>query len=78
MFEEFARTLELDDGAFSACLNSDRHAELVTANLYLAEVLQIPRTPTILLEHGGSTEEVLPSFEAIQSRVRELLGETAP
>jgi len=74
LFEEYARSLELDDGSFSACLNSDRHAELVTANMQLGEVLGVPSTPTVLIEHGGSARQVEPSFPAIQQYVNELLG----
>ena len=73
IFEEYARTLELDDSAFSECLNSDRHAELVTANMQLGEVLGVPSTPTILIEFGGSAGQVQPDFLSIQSRVNELL-----
>jgi len=74
LFEEYARSLDLDDGEFSACLNSDRHAELVTANMQLGEVLGVPSTPTVLIEHGGSARQVEPSFPAIQAYVNELLA----
>jgi protein-disulfide isomerase len=74
IFEEYARTLEMDDGAFEACLNSDRHAELVTANMQLGEVLGVPSTPTILIVHNGTTRQVEPDFLAIQSYVNELLS----
>jgi protein-disulfide isomerase len=73
IFEEYARTLDLDDSAFSECLNSDRHAELVTANMQLGEVLGVPSTPTILIEFGGSASQVEPDFLSIQARVNELL-----
>ena len=53
MFEEYAETLGLDTGAFGSCLHSDRHADVVTANLRLAEQLGIPQTPTILINVAG-------------------------
>jgi protein-disulfide isomerase len=74
IFEEYARTLEMDDGAFASCLNSDEHAELVTANMQLGEVLGVPSTPTILIEHGGTPRQVEPSFESIRDYVDELLA----
>ena len=73
LFEEYARTLEMDDGAFEACLNSDRHADLVTANMMLGEVLGVPSTPTILIEFEGDARQVEPDFLSIQSYVNELL-----
>jgi protein-disulfide isomerase len=74
LFEEYSRTLDMDDGAFAACLNSDRHAEVVTANMMLGEVLGVPSTPTILIEHGGAATQVEPDFLSIQARVDELLA----
>jgi protein-disulfide isomerase len=73
LFEEYARTLEMDDGAFSACLNSDQHAALVTANMMLGEVLGVPSTPTILIEYEGSARQIEPDFLSIQNYVNELL-----
>jgi len=74
MFEEFARSLDMDEGEFSACLNSDRHAELVTANLALAEALQLNQTPTVLIEHGGTATRVAPVYASIEEHVNELLA----
>jgi protein-disulfide isomerase len=57
-FEGYAETLGLDASEFRSCLNSDRHADVVTANLRLAESIGIPRTPTILVHvPGGGTRE---------------------
>jgi protein-disulfide isomerase len=73
LFEEYARTLEMDDDAFSQCLRSDRHAELVTANMQLGVALGVARTPTVLVEYGGSAQEVEPTAAAIQALVDALL-----
>ena len=73
LFEEYARTLEMDDDAFAACLNSDQHAELVTANMMLGEVLGVPSTPTILIEYEGAAQQVEPDFLSIQNYINELL-----
>jgi protein-disulfide isomerase len=56
-FLSYSEQLGLDVGAFRACLASDRHADLVTANLRLAEAMGVPRTPTILVNAGGQTRE---------------------
>ena len=57
-FESYAQRLGLDAADFRSCLRSDRHADLVTANLRLAEALGIPRTPTIIVNvAGGGTRE---------------------
>lgn len=53
-FEDYAADLGLDRGDFAGCLNSDRHADLVTANLRLAETVGVPRTPTILVNVPGA------------------------
>jgi protein-disulfide isomerase len=57
-FEGYASSLGLGTSDFSVCLNSERHADLVTANIKLAETLGIPRTPTFLINvAGGGTRE---------------------
>src|SRR5690606_31043959 len=48
-FEEYAAELGLDRAAFSACLRSDRHAEVVTANIMLGERLGVRGTPTVIV-----------------------------
>jgi len=76
VFEDFAEELGLDRGAFSGCLNSDRHAEEVTANLELARALGLPGTPTIMVGSGNGMSRRLPdySFQTIQSAVESLQG----
>jgi protein-disulfide isomerase len=74
LFEEYARSLDMDDGAFESCLNSDRHAELVTANMQLGEVLGVGGTPTVLVEYQGSVRPVPPTVQAIQEHIDGLLS----
>ena len=75
-FEEYAETLGLDTGAFKGCLNSDRHAESISANLELARSLGLPGTPTILIGSGDGMSRRLPDyyFESIQAAVEGILG----
>lgn len=74
LLEEYARTLDMDDDAFADCLNSDRHAELVTANMQLGEVMGVGGTPTLFVEYGGTVRPIESDFFTIQSYVDELLA----
>ena len=66
-FEDFAVELGLDGDAFKACLESDRHADVVTANMKLGVQLQVDRTPTVMITQGrGITRRVEPTMEAIR------------
>ena len=75
LLEEYSRSLDMDDGAFTSCLNSDKYAELVTANMQLGEVLGVPSTPTILIEHDTQVVQVEPDFASISAKVDELMSE---
>jgi protein-disulfide isomerase len=46
---QYAGFVGLDQGAFGECLNSDRHADVVTANKLLGEQLGVGATPTIFI-----------------------------
>ena len=61
-FEEYAESLGLDSSAFKGCLNSDRHAEAVTANLELARALGLPGTPSVLVGSGNGMSRRLPTY----------------
>jgi protein-disulfide isomerase len=52
-FERFAGEVGLDQGVFRSCLRSNRHAEVVTANLLLGQQLGVSGTPTVILDTGG-------------------------
>lgn len=72
-FKELAEGLGLDSRGFDACLDSDMHAELVTANLMLGQRLGVTGTPTVFV-HDGQNSRRLMSFEfaAIQTAVEAL------
>ncbi len=53
-FVALAEETGLDANAFRGCLESDRHADVVTANLRLGRLLGVAGTPTIFVHHGGS------------------------
>lgn len=74
LFVDYAATLGLDRGAFEDCVNSDRHAELVSANLELGNQLGVGGTPTILIEYNGSVRQVGNDFGAIREYIDGLLA----
>lgn len=76
LFEDYATQLGLDEGAFSSCLRSDRHAEAVTANLQLGNLLGVSGTPTVMISGGDGGARRLGdnSFQGIQAVVDELLA----
>ena len=65
-FKDLADELGLDTGAFNACLDSDAHADVVTANLMLGQRLGVGGTPTVFV-HGGEdgTTQRLGGFQFI-------------
>ena len=75
-FEEYAETLGLDTGEFMGCLNSDRHAESVSANLELARSLGLPGTPSVLIGSGAGMSRRLPTYyyRDIKAAVDEIVG----
>lgn len=46
---QYATYVGMDQAEFSECLNSDRHADVVTANKLLGEQLGVGATPTIFV-----------------------------
>ena len=78
VFQEYGEALGLDRGAFRACLNSDRHAQEVSANRELAQALGLDGTPAVLVGTEGGMNRRLPDyyFETIQDAVEAILGGT--
>jgi protein-disulfide isomerase len=76
VFMEYAQGLGLDVGAFKGCLNSDQHAEAVSANRELAQALGLGGTPAVLVGTQGGMSRRLPdyAFETIRSAVEEMGG----
>ena len=62
----------LDWDAFSGCLRSDRHADVVTANIRLAEQLNVYSTPTVLVRAGGLPSRPDSDFQSIVDAVEAL------
>jgi len=49
--------------AFEACLRSDKYADVVSANLRLAQELGLDGTPTIMVSQGQGMARRLNSFD---------------
>ena len=73
-FVGYARALGLDDDAFSDCLNSDRHADRVSANLRLAGALQVSVTPSVMVSRGSGMARRIPGtdYRTIEDAVEQL------
>ena len=70
-----AEELGLDRAAFKGCLRSDRHADVVTANLRLAEQLDVYSTPTVLVRSRGLPTRPESDFQSIANAVEALKSE---
>jgi protein-disulfide isomerase len=76
IFREYGEALGLNGDEFRGCLNSDRHAQEVSANRELAHALGLDGTPAVLVGTEGGMNRRLRdySFETIQEAVEEILG----
>ena len=76
LFEDYAGELGLDEAAFASCLRSDRHADVVSANMRLGEILGVTGTPSVLVSQGGQAQRLGDnSFAGIQAAVDAILAE---
>lgn len=71
-FMDYAGSVELDEDAFEACLQSDRYADVVTANMELGAQLGVTGTPTVMVNAGGQVRRVSGDFYSIFTAVEEL------
>lgn len=76
-FADYAVEAGADKGTFEACLKSDAHADVVSANMRLAYELGIEGTPTVMVSMGRGMARRLMSFDyqAIRTMVDNLLAE---
>lgn len=77
-FVDYGVEAGAEKGAFEACVKSDAHAEVVSANLRLAEELGIEGTPTVMISMGRGMARRLMSFdfESIQSAIETMIAES--
>ena len=77
----YAESVGADATDFEACLRSDRHADVVTANALLAEQLGVRSTPTVFL-NGRNVGQAWSDFGALRQLIDAALaaapGSTSP
>lgn len=71
-FSEYAGLAGLDRRAFEACLNSDKYADVVSANYRLGEQLGVNSTPTLII-NGRRVGNPL-NYEEIKALIDQELG----
>mgnify|MGYP003793069155 CR=1 FL=1 len=79
-FESYAAALGLDEAEFHDCLDSDRHADVISANMRLGIELGVSGTPTVFVsKSGGRGIRVTRwnEFEGFRSVIESLLEEDA-
>ena len=64
-FIDIAGDVGLDERAFRRCLESDRFADVVTANQTLGERLGVSSTPTLLVYDGSGPAKRLGGFQFV-------------
>jgi protein-disulfide isomerase len=67
-FIQIARDVGVEPRAFEACLRSDAHAEVVTANRMLGETLGVSGTPTVFL--NGRQLREWSDYGAVRSAIQ--------
>ena len=78
-FRNYAEAVGLDEGVFTACVNSDRHADVVSANMQLGAALGVSGTPTLLVERDGEVRRLNNmDYQAIAAAVESLSGDDTP
>jgi protein-disulfide isomerase len=75
-FEDYAAEAGLDEGSFASCLNSDRYADVVSANMQLGQRMGVGGTPTVLLNAGGELRRLNNyDFQSIQDAIESMTSE---
>ncbi len=78
-FLSYGEDLGLDREDFEACVKSDRHADLVSANMRLGYEMRVSSTPTIMVQ-GNDQLLMLPgaTFPAIQAAMEQIAASVDP
>jgi protein-disulfide isomerase len=79
-FVDYAASIGLDAADFANCLDSDRHADVVSANMRLGFELGVGSTPTLVVSETGQPGFQVSrwnDFGAYQSLIERLLAEAA-
>ena len=71
-FREYAGLAGLDAGEFTTCLESDKHTDLVTANLELGQRVGVGSTPTVYINGRASANPM--AWDIIKLEIDRALG----
>jgi protein-disulfide isomerase len=69
-FTQYATEAGLDVNAFTGCLRSDRHADVVTANVLLAEQLGVNSTPTVFIGQRRLGNSEWSDYSAVRAAIQ--------
>ena len=74
-FEQYASDVGIDGGEFKSCLNSEKYADVVTANMQLGQRMGVNGTPSIFLNADGQTRRLNNyDFQSVTDAIAELTG----
>lgn len=71
-FQAYAVQLGLDPQKFNSCLNSDQHADLVTANYQLGQQAGVTQTPTVFIDGRQSLQPM--DWDVLKAEIERALG----
>ncbi len=72
-FEDYAEEVGLDGAAFEACLNSEKYADVVTANMELGARMGVNGTPTVMVNANGELRRLNANdFQSISVAINQM------
>lgn len=72
-FVQYGQQLGVDRAALETCINSDEHAEVVTANYQLGQQLGVGSTPTVIIDGRHSMSPL--DWNGLRTELRRATGE---
>jgi protein-disulfide isomerase len=74
-FEQYASDVGIEAGPFKSCLNSERYADVVTANMELGQRMGVSGTPSVFLNANGVTRKLNNfDFASLTSAIEQITG----
>ena len=74
-FEDYAEEVGIDTGPFAACLNSEKYADVVTANMELGVRMGVNGTPTVMVNVNGELRRLNSNdFQSISGTIDQMTG----
>lgn len=74
-FVQYSGLLSLNTGAFRSCLESDKYADIVTANRLLGDRLGVTGTPTVFI--GSRSIPDWSNYDAVRAAIQREIGPAA-